>query len=371
MTINRHILAAGVALCGSALPAFADPIVVELFTSQGCSSCPPADANLIKISDRPDVLALSFGVTYWNYLGWEDTFAREEFTQRQLVYESKLGHSGAFTPQIVVGGKADVVGNDLQELEALIAAAKPAEAAPGIDMADGRVTVGAGTAPQQPADIWLVRYDPNISEVPVARGENRRRTLPITHAVKELTRLGGWTGEAMTLTLPAAADGLESAILIQNILGGEILAAKKLYGTATAVALSGLFLRGRDHQRKSDGASGEEVGSSLLREGLVQRFALRDEIGERLDQPATVDIALLAGVEGFVGRIQRVIGDALQHIGDIGLAAMAQRAEQRGFRLGREIGLFQRRFEGHLGGHRVDGVMDRIAQTAVGLIFFE
>ena len=74
--------------------AKADPVVVELFTSQGCSSCPPADANLIKLSTRPDVLALSFGVTYWDYLGWEDTFARPEFTERQMVYEHPLGHAG-------------------------------------------------------------------------------------------------------------------------------------------------------------------------------------------------------------------------------------------------------------------------------------
>lgn len=209
-------------------PALADPIVVELFTSQGCSSCPPADANLIKVSDRPDVLALSFGVTYWNYLGWEDTFAREEFTRRQMVYEGKLGHSGAFTPQIVVGGKRDVVGNNLGELEALIAAVGPVVKSPTLEVTNERLLIGAGTAPDQPADIWLVRYDPNITQVPVARGENRKRVLPIKNAVKELTRLGGWTGSATEIALPPARDGLASAILVQQILGGEILAAKKL-----------------------------------------------------------------------------------------------------------------------------------------------
>lgn len=222
------ILGASVATGG---PAVADPVVVELFTSQGCSSCPPADANLITVSARPDVLALSFGVTYWDYLGWEDTFARPEFTQRQLVYEGPLGHAGAFTPQIVVNGAKDVIGNNLAELQDLIDREAPASAArqsPSVDIAGDTVRIGIGPAPQRAADVWLVRYDPRITEVPVARGENRRRVLSIKNAVRSLTRLGTWNGEAVALTLPPTANGLESAILVQMILGGEIVAAKKL-----------------------------------------------------------------------------------------------------------------------------------------------
>lgn len=227
----RQAMIASVFVMAGVSPAAADPVVVELFTSQGCSSCPPADANLIKLSTRPDVLALSFGVTYWDYLGWEDTFARPEFTQRQMVYERPLGHAGAFTPQIVVGGRADAVGQDLSEVEALIAAEatrQAAEPGPAIAVADGTVTIAAGAVPARYADIWLVRYDPRVTEVPVARGENRRRVLPITHVVNELTRLGGWTGEAVTLALPPAQDGLESALLVQISGGGPILAAARL-----------------------------------------------------------------------------------------------------------------------------------------------
>lgn len=209
----------------------ASPVVVELFTSQGCSSCPPADANLIKVSDQPGVLALSFGVTYWDYLGWQDTFARKEFTQRQMVYERPLGHAGAFTPQIVVNGRKDVIGHDLGELQDLIdaeATARGAETPPAIQHNAGRLEIGPAALPAQPADIWLVRYDPNITEVPVARGENRRRVLPIKNSVRELTRLGGWNGAAVTLDLPPPPDGLASAILVQLPLGGEILAAARL-----------------------------------------------------------------------------------------------------------------------------------------------
>ncbi|MBK8160259.1 MAG: DUF1223 domain-containing protein [Rhodospirillaceae bacterium] len=220
----------------TALPArseelAAHPVVVELFTSQGCSSCPPADANLIEVSGRADVLALSFGVTYWDYLGWEDTFARKEFTQRQMVYERPLGHPGAFTPQIVVNGRRDVIGHDLGELQALIdaeAVLRGAEAPPPIQRDGDRLEIGAGAAPMLPADIWLVRYDPRITEVPVARGENRRRVLPIKNSVRELIRLGGWNGDAVALDLPPVPDGLASAVLVQLPLGGEILAAAKL-----------------------------------------------------------------------------------------------------------------------------------------------
>src|ERR1043165_9720165 len=82
--------------------AQAQPVVVELFTSQGCSSCPPANASLASISNRPDVLALSFGVTYWDYLGWKDSFAKQEFTNRQYAYEHTLHRATAYTPHMVV-----------------------------------------------------------------------------------------------------------------------------------------------------------------------------------------------------------------------------------------------------------------------------
>ncbi|WP_374310041.1 DUF1223 domain-containing protein [Dongia sp.] len=229
--LMQVMAAAALTLAGGTSQAAAGPVVVELFTSQGCSSCPPADANLIELSKRPDVLALSFGVTYWDYLGWEDTFARPEFTERQMVYEHPLGHAGAFTPQMVVDGRADAVGQDLDEIEDLIAQAaarQAAEPGPSISHKDGAVAIGSSAAPANTADIWLVRYDPRLSEVPVARGENRRRVLPITHVVRELTRLGSWSGESLALALPPAQAGLESAIIVQLPQGGPILAAAKL-----------------------------------------------------------------------------------------------------------------------------------------------
>jgi hypothetical protein len=221
-------LALVLALTGSAT-ASADPVVVELFTSQGCSSCPPANANLAVIADRPDVLALSFGVTYWDYLGWKDSFARPEFTNRQYAYVQSLHRATAYTPQMVVNGGMDLIGNSLDEIDRKIAAARddaPASA-PSITLDGSTVMIGAGSAPEDTADVWLVRYDPNIVQVPVARGENGGRTLPHKNVVRELVRLGRWTGEAVSFDLAPASDGLKTAILVQSAHTGPILAAAK------------------------------------------------------------------------------------------------------------------------------------------------
>jgi hypothetical protein len=200
------------------------PVVVELFTSQGCSSCPPANANLAALADRPNVLALSFGVTYWDYLGWKDTFAQPAFTDRQRAYERPLGHDGPFTPQIVVDGSADTVGNERSDIEKLIAASHRAPA-PRLHLAADTLTIDA--APARAADVWLVRYDPRIENVPVQRGENAGRTLPHKNVVRSLTRIGTWNGAAANFHIPQAEPGLDTAVLLQAPNGGAILAAVK------------------------------------------------------------------------------------------------------------------------------------------------
>ena len=204
--------------------AQAQPVVVELFTSQGCSSCPPANASLAAISDRPDVLALSFGVTYWDNLGWKDTFAKPEFTERQVSYEHGLGHDGPFTPQIVVNGSSDTVGNRLGDVERLVAASKLS--GPQISFDGTTVSIGAAQSSAH-ADVWLVRYEPRTINVSVARGENEGVTLPHKNVVRELTRLGSWSGQAVSFTIPAAQGDLATAILVQKPHGGPILAAYK------------------------------------------------------------------------------------------------------------------------------------------------
>jgi hypothetical protein len=212
------------ALTGPALAAGAQPTVVELFTSQGCSSCPPANANLAAISERPGILALSFSVTYWDQLGWKDTFAKPEFTARQIGYEPRLDHDGPFTPQIVVDGHRDTIGNRLGEIEALIGADRHRDH-PALSIGEKNISIGAGAAPPGGADIWLVAYDPRKIDVAVGRGENAGRTLPHKNVVRSLERIGLWRGGALEISLPAAPPGLRQAVLVQAPAGGAILAA--------------------------------------------------------------------------------------------------------------------------------------------------
>jgi hypothetical protein len=218
-------LAVGLGLSGQAL---AQPLtVVELFTSQGCSSCPPANANLAKLAGRPDILALSFGVTYWDNLGWKDTFATKAYTDRQWDYARGLHHDNVATPQVVINGRTDVVGNDLAQIEKT-ARSTPAPAGPGLTLTADSVAIAAGPKPARPAQVWLVRYDPNIVQVPIKRGENTGKTLPHRNVVRELTKLGAFDGRAVTLSLPPArTPNLKTAVLVQSGPGGPILAAAK------------------------------------------------------------------------------------------------------------------------------------------------
>ncbi|WP_051676540.1 DUF1223 domain-containing protein [Sphingomonas astaxanthinifaciens] len=203
------------------------PKVVELFQSQGCSSCPPANANLNRVANRGDLLALSFAVTYWDQLGWKDKFASPAFTQRQWDYARAAGRGNVFTPQMIFNGsKVDVGGNP--EVFDRIVQDLPALGGPAIDVAKGELVVGPGEVPR-PATVWLVRYDPREQQVAIKAGENRGRTLPHRNIVTELTNLGSWTGKELRLPFPAGGDAaLKTAILLQSGPGGPLIGARKL-----------------------------------------------------------------------------------------------------------------------------------------------
>jgi hypothetical protein len=209
------------------------PIVVELFQSQGCSSCPPADANVNAIADRSDLLVLSYGVTYWDDGGWKDTFANPQYTQRQRAYARAMHHDYIATPQVVINGRRDVEGVDRRELDSTIrGAGRPAAAVLSLDV--HAVSIAAGDAPAGGADVWLVRYDPRTLYVAIRRGENGGKTLAHRNVVRDLARLGRWTGAASVYPLPGGSDpGLKTAILVQVPDGGPILAAAKLYPART------------------------------------------------------------------------------------------------------------------------------------------
>jgi hypothetical protein len=228
-------LSAGAALAAAAFlpaPAFAadarHPLVIELFQSQGCSSCPPANANLVALAARDDVLALNFAVDYWDRLGWKDTFATPEFTARQWAYARSLGNGEVYTPQAIVNGRADATGLDVGELQKIAARVERGEGGPALALAADSVTIGAGAAPSGGAEVWLARYDPRVIEVEVRRGENAGRTLPHANVVKELTLLGRWRGDAERFALPAKSDPrLVDAVLVQGVGEGPILAAAR------------------------------------------------------------------------------------------------------------------------------------------------
>ena len=223
------LLASGPVLSATVMAADRDhPEVVELFQSQGCSSCPPANANVLALANRPDVLALSFQVTYWDQLGWKDTFASPKFTERQWDYARTLKHSQVWTPQVVVNGRVDTVGTRRGEIEQVIARADRGVGGPTVTSGAGRVTVGSGTKAAS-GEVWLVRYDPAIIQVPIQRGENGGKTLPHRNVVRELVRLGDWSGASQNYVLPRSANAsLKTAILVQNGRGGAIIAAARL-----------------------------------------------------------------------------------------------------------------------------------------------
>jgi hypothetical protein len=215
-----------ISLPAAAQPARA-PVVVELFQSQGCSSCPPANAYVNSIADRPDVLALSFAVTYWDDLGWKDIFASPAYTDRQWAYAHAIGRGQVFTPEVVVNGRHDVVGSDRGALERALRDGSADQPATAVAVSGGRVTVSAGKS-AAPADVWLVRYDPRVVQVAIKRGENGGRTLPHKNIVRQLVRLGSWTGTEASFTLPAPSlPGLNTAVLVQQARGGPIIAAAR------------------------------------------------------------------------------------------------------------------------------------------------
>lgn len=186
--------------------------VLELFTSQGCSSCPPADDLLAKYAERNDVIALSFSVDYWDYLGWKDTLANPKFSARQKYYAKARGDGRIYTPQIVVNGLAHAVGSSADSIESAItqtAERFQASRVPvSLTMDKARLAVAVGdrtsTAEHGEATVWLVLVDRVVS-VKIERGENHGRTVNYTNVVREMTPIGMWTGKSATFAVSREA----------------------------------------------------------------------------------------------------------------------------------------------------------------------
>ena len=223
----------------SADPAADPKVVLELFTSQGCSSCPSADALLGELSDtRDDVVALSFHVDYWDYIGWEDPFASAETTARQRAYAKSLGIAYVYTPQLVIDGAHHVVGSRRDDVRNAIAASKTVKArrvpVSLASTASGglAIEIGADDSYYGSARVLLVAID-RAHTTPVDAGENRGRTLTNYNVVRDFQSIGKWTGGATSLELgPEATKGLGDgcAVLVQQgweghgrILGADLV----------------------------------------------------------------------------------------------------------------------------------------------------
>ncbi len=212
------------------------PVVVELFTSQGCSSCLKADDLMGEVADRPGILVLTYAVDYWDYLGWRDTFAKEDYSTRQRAYMKRMSGREVYTPQVVVNGTAETAAIHADKVDQLIATARRAKGLPSPQIrqrSDTRISVGSGRFPKGGAEVWLVRYDPSDQAVEIKRGENRGKTMVYHNVVRDLVRLGSWTGKARSYTLPtpetdSAGEGLESVILVQGARGGRMLGSLSL-----------------------------------------------------------------------------------------------------------------------------------------------
>ncbi len=223
-----------------AIPASAETLrpraVAELFTSQGCSSCPPADRLWNELAERPDVLALMLPVDYWDYLGWKDTLARPEHHTRQRGYMRALRERSVYTPQGVINGTKSVVGSRRDAVIRALAGAGLEDIALDIVADTDGITITAGPGAghsRSGGTFWLVTYLA-AETVAIGRGENTGRTITYTNVVRDIRPLGSWTGEAVSFRVPRsemAGKGLRYAVILQDDRDGrpgEIRAAAVL-----------------------------------------------------------------------------------------------------------------------------------------------
>ncbi len=226
------------AFASLALPASAESMrarpkaVVELFTSQGCSSCPPADALLTGLAEDEDVIALAYHVDYWDYVGWKDTFAHSEFSDRQRAYAESWGSSRIYTPQMVVNGQKGVVGSRRNDVHrAVDGAALPLR----VDLSRHDDMLKVAIAPKEglaDAVVWLVTYL-DRSEIAIDKGENAGKTMVYTQVVTGRQALGMWesaSGASLKLPIPEVLAQTSTGIAVlvqqeQDGLPGPILGA--------------------------------------------------------------------------------------------------------------------------------------------------
>jgi hypothetical protein len=229
--MSRFIVSLGLIAGLSPVAALAAerPVVVELFTSQGCSSCPPANAYLNELSrDRRDVLALAFHVTYWDRLGWKDPFSLPAATQRQDVYGHRFG-DGSYTPEMVVDGAAGMVGSDRGDVGSAIEKARRngrTAAAVSVTKNGEQVSIQVGSGSGN-AKVLLIGFD-HEHTTPIGRGENSGRTLTEANVVRSIRSVGQWSGTPLRVSEPFP-EGQDVAVVLEAP-DGQIVGASRLAG---------------------------------------------------------------------------------------------------------------------------------------------
>ena len=222
------LLAVGVLMCCVAqAQTESRPAVVELFTSQGCSSCPPADAYIGELAQHKDVLALSFHVDYWDDLGWKDRFSSESATQRQRIYSVARRRSSVYTPQVVIDGQDEFVGTDRRNIGQALATARTGVPV-RITLRDEDVVVDLSAGAQTvPSEVSMVAYL-RKARTPIGRGENSGRTLEEFNIVRDFRSLGQWKGDAVSfraLRSSLPRDATDVAILVQSSSQHRVIGA--------------------------------------------------------------------------------------------------------------------------------------------------
>ncbi|MEE9346914.1 MAG: DUF1223 domain-containing protein [Robiginitomaculum sp.] len=218
------ILLASLALTPSAFAsARAAEQLVELFTSQGCSSSPASNALLTDWADDAGILGLTYSVEYWDYLGWIDTFADPRYSARQRDYAAAIGHGRVYTPQMVVNGALDKTRFNRLEIENKIL---PTGLTIGFE--NGVVSISGTQQSPLNASVYLVRYTAGTQNVVVMAGENSGKTLPLTNVVTDITRLGGYNHGGLTLAVNLDMENHAYAVIVQSAGNGPVLAAATL-----------------------------------------------------------------------------------------------------------------------------------------------
>ncbi len=231
MRFLKVTLAAALVAMAGAAAAAERLVVVELFTSQGCSSCPPADEILAELTARRDVLPLALHVDYWDYIGWKDDFASPAFTDRQRRYAHAAGERTIYTPQMVVGGRDHVIGTKPMRLAQLIERAhgEPVTVDVSVARKGGTMSVAAEAKASRPGryQVLLVTYRPSET-VEIRRGENAGRRITYRNIVSNIVEIGDWDGRGRFEASHAVPAGGDAAVLIQEAGAGPILAAARV-----------------------------------------------------------------------------------------------------------------------------------------------